>query len=223
MKLKSRNEFPINGWQFYQAETGWSVEPWRSFEETVAMIIAHRQANPRFQLATDNATVENELENYTVARLMSIPGGADYLLNDGGAAPPVFISRHRLRNRVAGAAASARNLLVGAAVLKDWLGDGLVPVDRVEAERRAAICVRCPNNQRGNVLVDAAAETFRRLVEAKNDMKLVTVHDAKLETCSACSCRLTLKVWAPLDHIQKRTDAEVRAKLWSECWIVKDS
>ncbi len=222
MKLKSRNALPINGWQFYQAETGWSVDPWRSFSETVGMMIAHRQANPRFKLATDIPTVEEELEQYTVSRLSSIPGGAEYLLNDGGAAPPVFISRHRLRNRVAGAVGSASNMLVGASVLKDWLGDGLRPVERAEAESRAAVCARCPQNVPGSALVGLAAETFRKLVETKHGMRLVTAHDQKLETCAACSCRLTLKVWAPREHILNGTTDEVRSKLWSECWITRN-
>lgn len=219
MRLKSRNNLPPNGWQYYQAETGWSVDPWRSFSETVQMIIAHRQANPRFNLATNAVTVGNELEAYTVSRLNSMASGRDYLIDDGGSAPPVFPNRRPLRERVAGAAGSASKLVVGISVLKDWLGDGLVPVDREEAEHRAAICVRCPNNVPGTPLVDAAAETFRRLVEAKNGMKLVTAHDEKLETCSACSCRLALKVWAQLKHILKHTDDEVRTKLWNECWI----
>jgi hypothetical protein len=219
MRLKSRNEFPPNGWQYYQAETGWSSDPYMGFSDVVKQIIAHRQANPRFNLATDAPTVENALEQYTVSRLLSINGGRDYLLDDGGAPPPSFPSRRPLRERVADAAGSARRIVIGIATLKDWLGDGLKPVEHTEAERRASLCVRCPNNLPGSHLVDAAAETFRRLVAAKNDMKLVTAHDEKLETCAACSCRLTLKVWAPMAHILKHTDAEVRAKLWSECWI----
>lgn len=219
MRLKSRNEFPINGWQYYQAETGWSANPHMGFSDVVREIISHRQANPRFNLATDVTTVGNELEAYTVSRLASIPGGSAYLIDDGGAAPPSFPNRQRLRDRLAGVAASASKMVVGIAVMRDWLGEGLKPVESAEAETRAATCVRCPNNQPGTPLVDAAAETFRRLVAAKNDMNLTTSHDEKLETCAACSCRLTLKIWAPLHHILKHTDDEVRSKLWSECWI----
>lgn len=221
MRLKSRHSFPPNGWQFYQAETGWSPTPYMGFSETALEIQKHRQANPRFNLATEIPAIENELETYTVSRLMSMAGGREYLLDDGGAAPPVFPNRRPLRERVADAAGSARRIVIGIQTMKDWLGDGLVPVEHAEADRRASICTRCPQNQPGSPLVDAAAETFRRLVAAKNDMKLVTSHDEKLETCAACSCALSLKVWAPLPHILKHTDDEVRAKLWSECWITK--
>lgn len=218
MRLKSRNSFPINGWAFYEPSTGWSANPHMGFNDVVQEIIAHRRANPRFNLATDTPSVANELEQYTISRLMSINGGMDYLIDDGGAPPPNFPDRRPLRARV-GVVGVARNLVVGAAVMKDWLGSGLKPVEHSEAERRASICVRCPKNQPGSQLVDAAAETFRRLVAAKNDMKLVTAHDEKLETCAACSCRLTLKVWAPLNHILNHTDAETKARLWNECWI----
>jgi hypothetical protein len=106
----------------------------------------------------------------------------------------------------------------------EWLGSGLKPVAQDVAEKRAAVCVACPLNVKGNWLQKleaSAADKVRSLMEVRNDLKLRTSQDANLGSCAACDCALQLKTWQPMDLIQKNTSDEVRSRLDKACWILK--
>lgn len=88
-------------------------------------------------------------------------------------------------------------------------------VSQEEADRRAAICAKCPKNteQSVNFCVGCFA---RSLVSKVNDLlgSKRTAHDEKLKTCSACHCQLSLKVWMAKSGM---TDPAVQ---WDEnCWM----
>ena len=88
-------------------------------------------------------------------------------------------------------------------------------VSQEEADRRAAICARCPKNtdQVTNFCVECYA---RSLVSKVNDLlgSKRTSHDAHLKTCSACGCDLKLKTWMPKSGM---TDATIQ---WADgCWM----
>jgi UV DNA damage repair endonuclease len=59
-------------------------------------------------------------------------------------------------------------------------------------------------------------------MQIKNDAKITTSLDAKLETCQACDCPMVLKVHCPLDVILEREKPEHLAKLDPRCWILKE-
>ena len=124
--------------------------------------------------------------------------------------------------RVAAVAGHASKTTAGIKLVIDWLGSGLRPVNREEAERRAVICATCPQNQTGDLWqrIDAkAAEGLKRLISIKSEMALTTTYENKLKTCLACDCHLPLKVFAPLNHILENTSDEVKSKLDPRCWI----
>ena len=115
----------------------------------------------------------------------------------------------------------------GAKVLKDWMGDGMAPVPREQAEARAAICELCPKNKKEKwwnlhqYLRDKIAEAIRYQIEMKKHLKMTLPNEDELGTCDVCGCNMPLKVWAPLHHILAHTPADAQ---WSECcWIPEEA
>lgn len=228
--LKSKSMMPPGGWEFYQAEMNWTLPNplYTGFDQAVAAIVNIRQANPRFNLPTDFGTVAAELEAHTEARLRSLYGdrAKEWITGEPAGGPPVNPLWAPKRSAGAGVAAGnaeVKKAVAGVALITEWLGAGLKPVAKGEANKRAAICVECPKNVAGNLLqkaYGAVADGLHLLMQAKSDLKLATPHDDKLHTCSACDCRLTLKVWTPAKHIKENTSAAVLADLDPKCWIL---
>lgn len=120
-----------------------------------------------------------------------------------------------------------RNDVTGAAVLADWLGDGLNPVDQKVADARAAVCLtgngggECPHlkspnwwdNQKGNI-----AFAIKEQLEAKSKMKLATELDATPRMCSICGCCMPLKAWVPIKHVAAHTSEDLVKKFVPWCW-----
>lgn len=183
----------------------------------------------------DRESVENWVEDYN-ARVCLAMGWIDYVTEGrvSASATPFPVPPPAQRRSGGGGAVAAHvsNAAAGMAVIADWLGEGLRPVDKPIAEARAAICaVReggkvCPmNSEAGGFFqkLDAqAAEEVKKLIEVKNELELTTAQEASLFTCQACDCLLRLKVWTPIDHILKHTSAAVKAKLDPLCWILSE-
>lgn len=220
--LKSRTSFPPGGFVLYQAETGWTSPAHIGFSPTVDAIIEHRRANPRFNLPTDRATVEVELDNFTTARLQSTYGeGANEWIT-GGPPPTFFTPRHQPRQRVvAREVAAVSKVVAGIGLLVDFLGPKLKPVERGLAEQRAAICVTCPQNQPGTAFEQAGGKALHLLLEYKADQKLETIHDDKLLYCMACQCNLRLKPHVELEYILSKTTPEQMAAFDKRCWVLR--
>jgi hypothetical protein len=232
MALRNRQNFPPNGYSFFQPQTGWSAPPHLSFTDTVNQIIAHRQANPRFGLPTDRGSVEMDLDNYTCTRLREQYGDAarEWVILDsaGGVAPPFFQPRPR-QSGVGAAAVGAKTTTLekakaGVGLIIEWLGDGLTPVDTKTANDRALICSACEFNREPSGLQAAyekVADGLKLLMNSKEEMKLATNYDDQLKTCQQCDCSLKLKVWAPMDHVKNHTSEKVMASLPVFCWQLK--
>jgi len=196
------------------------------FNQVVDAIIAHRKANPRFNLPTDRASVDNELEQYTVARLLKIRGGDAWLTADNPGEPDPKARRLPLPRRGASVVEGVKRKGVGIKIIMDWLGSGGKPVDQLKAETRAINCSLCPMNVEMNladVLTAAAAEAVHQTVEAKNQMALRTKYDDSLKVCGACDCKLDLKIWTPISHIIKETTKEALDRLDPKCWVLAES
>lgn len=108
--------------------------------------------------------------------------------------------------------------------LYSWLKTGGKAVLHNVAEERAMTCAQCPLNGRKGLLsyfTRPAAALIREQLERKNDLRLWTSVDPILGTCLACKCVMSLKVHSPADVILKHLKPKTKAKLWSECWILK--
>lgn len=192
-----------------------------TFDQTVEQIIKHRLKNPaitkQHKLATDFATVADELEAFTRKRL----GLTESLL------PKLESPVRGILARVGLGAVAARNIAVGAQNLLAWSESGKV-VPKELADARATICVagmdgkRCSMNGSGDwkqMFTAPAAELIKNQLAAKNSMKLSTKFDASLGVCDACACPLQLKVWAPLEYALRKMSKETKDKLPEWCWM----
>ncbi len=97
---------------------------------------------------------------------------------------------------------------------KKFVFDGGQKVPQEEAERRAAICAACPKN----VHADWCSGCFLTSLTA-SAVGMVsgwkTSQDDKIQSCSVCGCRLSLKVHLGLDSMRYR---ELDG-MWPEhCW-----
>lgn len=117
--------------------------------------------------------------------------------------------------------------VAGAALLKDWLGDGLRHVSQEQADHRSIACVRgadgngCPHNRSAKwweVHKQAAAGIIKSQMELKARMKISTPLEEHLCMCDVCGCALPLKVHVPTDHIRNHTTPEMLANYPPYCW-----
>lgn len=221
MPLKNRNMAIPGSFDWVQPETGWEYKS-DSFSQTRDAILVHRRANPRFNLSLNPEHIEWEMESRYEAKLRSMPGGTQWIMDaPNEAQAPVFLNP-RSRS-VAAVGAKIETARAGIGAITEWLGSGLVPVSKDEAFDRAEICSVCPLNQEGDFwqrLAGDGAKAVKLLVQAKNDMRLTTVYDDRLKTCQACDCWMQTKVWVPLEHITSHTKPETMAKLHPNCWIL---
>lgn len=229
-RLKSRNEFSPVQFQWIQPETGFNTLDtlkYQSFRTVVDAVVKHRLGNPhigdKVGWRTDYEGVADEVDDY-VARLNVIQGYPQFVVDGGGEPPPFYRPLGSLANRLGGAVAAGKSVVAGVGTLLDWLGDGGEPVKNELAEKRAGICVTCPQNGKGDwkrLFTAPVAHKIKLQLAIKHDMDLKTSHDAQLGVCLACDCPLELKTWAPLSYILPHTSAETMAKLDKRCWILK--
>lgn len=222
-RLKSRSEYPPGGFQFLQPQTGWQATP-GSFLTVVQQVINHRRANPgitkQYNLSTDISEVEIEVEEFNAARCIA-HGWTTFVAD--APAPPSFRIPHQPRRPLGAAVAGVSKAKAGVALMIDWLGQGLKPIEQNEAQARADICLQCPENQDGGFFqkIDAvAAQQVKKLVEIKNDLKLSVKGEENLKSCLKCDCWNPLSVFAPMDMVLKHISPEVLKTVPTKCWKV---
>lgn len=101
-------------------------------------------------------------------------------------------------------------------------GDVPKLVEQEEAERRAAICARCPLNVSVHIPCKGCRGLIRRVGEVLGNR--TTSLDDKLETCAACSCDLKLKIHISNEVIDK-AEGRRMPEYWEEgpCWRLENS
>ena len=221
MPLNSRTKLPPGGWKWLQPETGWEAPHplHESFTKTVQRIADHRRNNPRFGLTMDPEAIAIELEDYTCHRLNGDPR---YCTIEEGEKKKSSWWPVTEQKPVAALARRAKKTAAGVKCMREWLGNGAIPVAQEEAECRTNICAGCPKNDKGNwwdMVTGAVAEAIKSQLQTKENLRLSTSKETEIGTCSVCYCHLPLKVWVPMEHIKKYTDEETLAEFPSNCWI----
>lgn len=218
-RLKNRQMQIPGGLFFYVPELKWQARQGTSFDQIVNEVIQLRKGNPamaqKFGWATDYNTVAEEVDamNAEACRRM---GWNDYVNEGGGSVSPP--PRPRSSQRLS-------QLAAGAEILVDWIKDGAEAVPLRLATQRAAVCAKCPKNERGDLLrffTLPAATAIRKALDSRREMKLSTIHDHELHVCSACSCPLKLKVHLDIGHIKARMNRETLNGLDRRCWILSE-
>lgn len=112
--------------------------------------------------------------------------------------------------------------------LKDWLGDGGIPVSSRLAEQRANACVfgnggtHCPKNVEPNWWdrhKNRIALAIREQLAVKHQLGMFVSKESEIGMCRQCGCCLKLKVWTPIGYVKEHlTDDEVET-LPSFCWM----
>ena len=232
MPLKNRAMQIPGGLKYMQSETSFVPARYSSFDSIVQQVIAHRLANPwlvqKNGLATDQATVEMEVDQYNTNFCRQMGGQyLEYL--QGG--PPSAIPFQppppppQILSPLQGGVAAVKKLASGVAVLFDWQESGEAPVAKELSAKRAAICSTCPKNVQSALteyITGPLSEGFRRRLSVLNSMNLTTPSDDKLFGCDACLCPLRLKVHSPIQIVLKRLTHQVRSELVPQCWILSE-
>lgn len=90
-------------------------------------------------------------------------------------------------------------------------------VSQPEAERRAAICLRCPENSKD---VCTTCNGLRALAAGMIGNAKATSVDSKLEACAVCGCLLRAKLHVNREYIK---ESAKRLKEYPPyCWMVTD-
>jgi hypothetical protein len=226
-RLKDRTKNIPYGFKWIQPQTKWEPYPHSSFKTVVDGLVQHRRANPGLGQKYGWKTAWNEVaDEVDLANALNMQrlGHTAYIIEDSN--PVTAVPKAKARPQPS---RSVKNAAVGANLLKDWLGDGAVPVPDDVAAKRAWTCTagapggqRCPQNTQGNWMsyfTVPASEGIRKMLSLRSEKALTTPSDESLGVCTVCDCPLKLKVHVTLDHIKKHTTDEVRASFPDFCWI----
>lgn len=222
--LKSRQQQIPNGFRFQIPELGFKTTPYISFDNVVQAVMRVVRANPglaaKRRWPTDLSGIENWVDS-TNAEICKRLGYYDYINLEGDLPKPPAPSAMQRLQSVAGA---VRKINSGANLLLDWDNSGEPPVVNDVAESRAAICVECPKNSKGDLtrwFTVPASEIIRNKLGRLHRFGMATSRDSKLFVCEVCLCPLKLKVHTPQHLVVEHLSPETRAELPTNCWILK--
>lgn len=237
MRLKSRaTQIPF-GLKFRQPEIGWDsvkvVGKSPSWEVLVNAVIAMRLGNPhhreKHKWPVDVDSVAAEVDGYNAAICFQ-NGWHKYISSGtGGAAPrPLPVARSEASEKLLSvAAAKARKIWAGVKTLNDWLDSQEPPVDTELSEARAATCVACPLNGKGDFtrfFTIPATASLKRQLERLHQRNISGSLDAQLGVCEACLCPLVLKTKTPMKWIRPQLSDPTLDELrkGKDCWVLKE-
>jgi len=230
-RLISRDKFPPGGgFQVLHAETGMAKPFTGSFREAVRFELEFRRSNPsiaqRLNLPVDQNAVESWVDEQNAIRCLS-HGWLEYV--DVNSAPPSMLNdaqKKSLYGRVAAVVGKGRAAMSAYTSMFGTEG----PVARDLAERRAEVCVGCPQNDKKTGFQDyfaaGAATAIMGILGALKDLNHKTSHDGELGICKACDCPLRAKIFVSNKNIVKNMPEEVWPKLERDkvrCWVLSES
>jgi len=214
MPLRSLSTVPPGGWRFQQTLADGTVKSWASMGLVweLARNIADFRAGNGLPRATPKEAL-HDIEEATCVRLHNDPS---WCIGD---------KKKGIRPAIARLSNAVRHAAVGGRVLIDWLGDHAKPVPIEIAQRRANVCLECPENQDGHSLLRLTADAVRAIAEqmnAKEHLKLRVEGEERLHACRVCRCPLPVKVHVPLATILERTDQETLNSFPPYCWLLAE-
>lgn len=219
-RLKERNRQIPNGLKFKCAPLHFQSNNWHSFDRICRDVFTKIRSNPalarKHNLPDTLQGVEDMVDAYN-AMICEQNGWLDYIQGgpDHPDPPPFWVPRQALQRLGGKLAAGAKSLL-------QWLGEGAAPVQREQAEKRAAICVKCPMNRRielHDFFVHGASELIRRQIEFAKECSLDTTVSNELGVCSVCACPLKLMVHIPIEHKLASMTKDSFDALDAKCWV----
>lgn len=198
-KLLEPNTVPPDGFRYHQAETKtWIRAP--DYDNLFLFVRDHRKAN-NLPIGTFwEAEVEDQL-------CQSLPPGLCKQTIPG--------QGRNVFTRV-----GWEEIVSGTQTIVSWATQGFQKVDQALADARGDICSRCYFNvqmQGGCHACGQLTKLATTFVGARR-----TKADPFLKACAVCKCSLQVKVWTPIEAIDKGTNQELYNKFPSFCWILKE-
>jgi hypothetical protein len=194
LHLIRENTVPPNGFRYFQPETKVWVRA-STLHSLEREVVKHRTAN-HLPIGSDLA---GEIEQQLCEAL-----GPEWC--EG---PTPASSKTRT---------AWRAIVQGTTTLVDWAIKGGRKVSADEADQRAAICAKCPENREVNCLPCNA----QRLADVMGLFPTEPIpHGKFLKSCAICSCMLEKKVWVPLDILYPHIPESQMQQLPPHCWVKK--
>ena len=226
LKLKSITRWPPHGFQTLHPEFGMKTSYSGDYQEVVSFEYKLRSNNralaERLGLPIDRASCEAWVQDYT-ARVCVSGGYLDWVDTGSSAAAEVAPPAEKKTSLLGRVVAVARAVKSGIGVWIEMFGPDGKLVETELAEKRAAVCATCPENDvSGNLrdyFITTVVDDIAKAYEMLRNLKFESTQDAKLGVCKKCICPLRCKVHTKLTHINRHMDAEVRAALPPHCWI----
>src|SRR6266487_1841850 len=221
-RMKSRDRFPVGEWQCLHPAAGMKAPFKGSFSECVTFETKFRKSNPticeRENLPLDQSAIEDWVDEQNALRM--IAGGWFQFVEEGQTFP--MQQAGQKKSWLGNAAAKAKTAV---AIYRDLFGPDGKTVAPELAEKRGAVCVACPLNQKGglkNYFIESVASGIQALYGIFRDLNLSTVHDSELGVCRACSCPNRAKIWTPIQYIEAHMEKETWQNLDQSCWMLKE-
>ncbi len=239
VKLASHTRPPPGGYIYVQKETSWdnrkaSPQSVWDIRKLATDLQIHRRANhARYPyLSLNYADILKEVDQTNADRVSRIPNTEQYLTyTEDASVPKTQALPHQFfSQKLQGVVAGVAKVSAGRVMLQDWEKEGFPRVPQETAETRAATCVDCPRNEKGDWtrwFTVPASHLVKRQIEHLTEAKLATSLDDKIQVCGICLCPLRVKVHAPMEFIKRYTSPEIRGELsqvrtttGKQCWVI---
>ena len=229
MRLKSRSTYPPGQFQLLLPEIGMKQAIVGGFREVVTAFAAIVAKNPGLAQKngwpTDTAGQENWLDDRECRRLIAqgYSSFVDFSTATSATGAPGLPVKKNVLGRVVEAGRATK---AGIGVWLEMFGPDGRPVADALAEKRAAICATCPQNDTVGQLEDhfiaPVVNGIKFLYEMQRDIKLASTRDDELGVCRVCLCPLKGKIHAKLNIVRDHLPPTTTAKLPPHCWILSE-
>lgn len=225
-KLVSRTKWPPGGFVVLHPEAGMKKPFSGSFIAAVDFELQFRRKNTvlaqRLGLPPNRGSCEDWVDEYNARRCLSA-GFPHFVMDSAKAQAEKKTLHQRLGGAVVGVLSKTRAAISAYSAMFGSVG----PVAKEKATTRAGVCVTCPNNNTQGGLAafftESAASEIMGVLGVLKDLDLHVPQAANLGVCSACSCPLKAKVFAPIQVVVDRMPADVWGKLPANCWLRTES
>lgn len=202
-KLKNTALKPPDGFWYKQPETAREFEL-GSLYETVEAVMVHRQINGLPRLTHEE--VDEDVQDQICKRV-----GHQWCRNMKAEQWGFRLGWDDIKAGTKTLAAEALRVVQGQ---EPWC-------PQAEAERRAAICVKCFANRRGGGCMSCGFMDLVREVISHTCAEVQTSVDDRLNSCECCGCLLRCKVHYPAEVLKSSMSDRQRDAYADipECWM----
>lgn len=102
--------------------------------------------------------------------------------------------------------------------MADMFGPEGIVEDAKTSQKRADICLKCPQNIQGVTLSAPIASAVKKLLEFRKNVDLTVEGEQGLGRCGVCDCEIKLLVHVPQKRVVEYLTEEERSKSPFHCW-----